>query len=183
MRHVDIGSLAASLARPLLLSLGLIRRLLDLEGIFARWLLADVDELAVHVLDAGDRNPMPHGGEFGLDVRVQRCVVCPDKAWGVILLGTDDEDLVLLLERGERFLAVGPSVLEVLDRHAGCVRLALQVRQQRRAVLDTLNHGTICIRARLPRLFAQRPIWSPVDAWVASQPFGQLPLMFLRVTL
>lgn len=182
MRHVHICRLSRPLARSLLLHLGLVsRRLLNLERVFAGGLLSNVDQLAVHVVDAGDGDAVPHDLELGLDRVVQRRVVGPDVAGEVVLLGADDEDLVLLLQGRQRLLAVGPAVLEVLDRNARGVRLALQVRQERCAVLDVEDDGAVRVHASLPCLFAQAGVWLPLHARVAPQSFRQLPLVLLRV--
>lgn len=116
MRHVHIRRLADPLARPLLLRFCLCAlSLVRLLGVLARGFLPDADELAVHVVEAGDGHAVPHDLELLLDAVVERFVVGPDVSRQVILFRTDDEDLVLALKVGECLLAVWPAVFEVLD--------------------------------------------------------------------
>lgn len=181
MRHVDIGRLPDALSRALLLDLWFGGGLLDLEGVLARRFLADIDELAVHVVDARQGHAPPHALELRLDAVVQRRVVEPDGAREVVLLGAHHQDPVLGLELGQRGLAVGPAVLEILDREARGVRLALQVRQQRLPVVHVPDHRAVLVYARPPRLLRERRVRRPGHARVAPEALRQLALVLVPV--
>lgn len=181
VRHVRVGRLSNALAGPLLLLLGLRRHRRGLARVVARRLLPNAHQLAVHVIQARQLHAAPHGLELWLDGVVQRRVVGPHVPREVVLLRAHHQDLVLALQLRQRVLAVGPAVLEVLDRHPRSIRLALQMGQQRRGVLDSRNDGPVLVRARLPRLLAQARIRLPFHPRVPPQPLRQLLLVLLRV--
>lgn len=164
MGHVDIGSLS-NFASSLFLNFLLGGTTLgDFARIITGRFLADAEELAVHVVDAGELNAAPHGGELWLDVMVEGRVVLPDLAGDVALFGAIDENLVLGFEAGQLVLAVGPAVFEVLNPDARRVALALQVSQQGSAVLDVCDDGVVRKLARVPGLLGQRPVGLPQHA-------------------
>ncbi|KZL83130.1 hypothetical protein CI238_06474, partial [Colletotrichum incanum] len=126
MLHVGVCRLSRSPHGALLLLL-LGVDLLDGAGVGAGGLLADGDELLDDVVGGGHLDGVPHALKLVVDVVVERGVIQPDGTGVLLLFGLDNENLVLALELHQRLVAVRPAVLEVLDRGALGVFLALQV--------------------------------------------------------